>query len=340
MTRRQRWIATLWRATALCVPDMSPAWRRAALGAAAFVFAACGPARAATLRVFNELASPDIRLSDLFAGLEATPDRLLGAAPDPGGRVIVEAPQLAAIARDFGVAWRPESGAERAVLERAGTKLPMAIVLSALRDALRAAGAPANAELELPGFTPPVLPAGSAPSTSVGQVSYDSGTGRFTALLAVTVPGIAPVNERLGGQLVAMADTVVLTHHLRPGTILTGDDVRTARLHAALLHGNIALTEEDAVGQALRHDMPAGQPLSAGDVMRPRLVERNDVVRMSLEAGGIVLAAQGIAMEEGGMGDRIRVQNPASRAVVIAEITGSGTVRVTPGQSPIVVAVQ
>lgn len=340
MTRRQRWIATLWRATALRAPDMILLWRRAALGGAAFLIAAVSPARAATLRVFNELASPDIRLSDLFAGLDATPDRLLGAAPAPGGRIIVEAPQLAAIARDFGVAWRPDSGAERAVLERAGTPLPMAIVLSALRDALRAAGAPADGELQLPGFTPPVLPSGSTPNTSVGQVSFDSGTGRFTAVLAVTAPGSAPLNERLDGQLLAMADTVVLTHHLRPGTILTGDDVRAVRLHATLLHGNIALAAEDAVGQALRHDMPPGQPITAADIMRPRLVERNDVVRMSLEASGIVLAAQGVAMEEGGMGDRIRVQNPASRAVVIAEITGSGTVRVTPGQSPVVVAAQ
>src|SRR5271154_2287067 len=111
-SRRQRWIATLLRATALCSPNIRLSWRRAAL--AALWLAGSNPAHAATLRGFNELASPDIRLSDLFACLQATPDRLLGAAPAPGGRVIVEAPQLAAIARDFGVTWRPASGAERA----------------------------------------------------------------------------------------------------------------------------------------------------------------------------------------------------------------------------------
>jgi flagella basal body P-ring formation protein FlgA len=340
MTSRRRWIATLWRASALCAPDIRLMWRSAALGAAAVMLAAGNPTHAATLRVFNELASPDIRLSDLFARLETTPDRWLGPAPAPGGRVIVEAPQLAAIARDYGVAWRPESGAERAVLERAGTPLPMKIVLTALHDALLAAGAPPDADIELPGFTPPVLPAGSIAHTAVAQMSFDSGNGRFTSLLAVTAPDIAPINTRLDGQVVAMADTVVLTRHLRPGTVLSNEDIRAARLHATLLHGNIALTVADAVGQALRHDIPPGQPLSEADVMRPRLVMRNDLVRMNLEANGIVLAAQGLAMEEGGMGDRIRVQNPASHAVVIAEIIGSGAVRVTPGQSPIVVASQ
>jgi flagella basal body P-ring formation protein FlgA len=339
MTRRRlRWIATLLRHSALCTPDTRLFWRRAAF--AAITLTSCGASHAATLRVFNELASPEIRLSDLFASLESTPDRLLGAAPAPGGRVIVEAPQLAAIARDFGVAWRPDTGAERAVLERAGAPLPMKIVLAALHDALATAGAPADAEVELPGFTPPVLPAGSVALATVAQMSFDSGTGRFTAMLAVTSPDMAPLNARLAGQVVAMADTVVLTRHLRPGTILTADDVRTARLHATLLHGNSPITTGDAIGEALRHDMPPGQPLSEADVMRPRLVVRNDVVRMMLEAEGISLAAQGVALEEGGLGDRIRVQNPASHAVVLAEVTGSGTVRVTPGQTPIVVAAQ
>ncbi len=342
MTRRRlRWIATLLRQSALCTPDMRLLWRRAGIATVAASLLGAGmPANAATLRVFNELAGPQIKLSDLFASLDSTPDRLLGAAPAPGARVIVEAPQLAAIARDFGVAWRPASGAERAVLERAGAPLPMKIVQSALRDALAAAGAPTDAEVELPGFAPPMLPAGSAAHAAVAQLSFDSVTGRFTALLAVTSPETAPINTRIAGQVVAMADTVVLTHHMRPGIILTEADVRGVRLHATLLHGNAPLAGGDVVGQTLRHDMPPGQPVTAADVMRPRLVVRNAVVRMTLEADGISLTAQGVAMEEGGLGDRIRVQKPASHAVVIGEVTGGDAVRVTPGQAPIVVAAQ
>ena len=80
--------------------------------------------------------------------------------------------------------------------------------------------------------------------------------------------------------------------------------------------------------------------LSTADVARPLLVTRNGAVRMRLEAGGLVLAAQGVALEDGGLGDRVRVQNPSSHAVVAAEVTGDGDVRVEPSRPPTLAAAQ
>ncbi len=72
-------------------------------------------AMAASLRPLTTLAAPVVRLSDLFD--DAGPDsaRVLGTAPVPGARIVVEAAQLAAIARQFGVDWRPSSASDRAV---------------------------------------------------------------------------------------------------------------------------------------------------------------------------------------------------------------------------------
>ena len=56
---------------------------------------------------------------------------------------------------------------------------------------------------------------------------------------------------------------------------------------------------------------------------------------MVLDSPGIALTAQGQAMEGGAIGERIRVLNPVSRAVVEAEVTGSDRVRVAPGAMPL-----
>jgi flagella basal body P-ring formation protein FlgA len=253
---------------------------------------------------------------------------------------LVEAPQLAAIARDYGVAWRPASGSERAVLERAGAQMALKPIMTALRAALVAAGAALDADIDLPGFDPPTVPAGSDAIPAVAQLSFDAATGRFTALLAVSAPEMPPIHARLSGQVTVMVQAVILTRHVRPGIVVTAEDVRTARIRAGLLRGNPAVAADAVIGQALRHDMQAGQALTALDITRPRLVARNDVVRMTLQAGGIALAAQGIALEDGGEGDRIRVQNPSSHAVMIAEITAADEVRVTPDHTPLIVAAQ
>jgi flagella basal body P-ring formation protein FlgA len=314
-------------------------WRRALL-LAACAGLVCFPAQAANLRPYRALAGNIVRLSDLFDALGQTPDRDLGPAPAPGDRITVEAPQLAAIASDFGVAWRPRSGAERAVLERGGVPMDAQSILAPLRRALTQAGAPEDADIETPGFTPPTLPAGSTAKPDVGQVVYDAGSLHFSATLSVADAGMAAIHLRISGQILPVTGATVLTHHVRPGSKLRDEDLRTARLHANLLRGNAPLNRDAVLGMTLRHDVAPGQPITAPDLARPLLVTRTGAVRMRLDAGGLMLSAQGVALEDGGMGDRVRVQNPSSHAVVMAEVTGDGEVRVEPGRPPVVLATQ
>src|SRR5215472_17511638 len=105
-------------------------------------------ADAATLRTMTTLHAPVVLLSDLFDDAGANAGRVLGPGPGAGGRIVVEAAQLSAIARHFGVDWRAASGADRAVLERPGRPLRRDDVLKAVRDALVAAGASGDCDVE------------------------------------------------------------------------------------------------------------------------------------------------------------------------------------------------
>src|SRR5262252_9473961 len=117
-----------------------------------------GHADAATLRTMTTLHAPVVRLSDLFDNAGANADRVLGPGPGAGGRIVVEAAQLGAIARQFGVDWRPASPADRAVLERPGRPLRRDDVVDAVRSALVSSGASADCDIDLAGFTPPLVP--------------------------------------------------------------------------------------------------------------------------------------------------------------------------------------
>src|SRR6202012_4691786 len=101
---------------------------------------ACTQAEAAALRSMTTLHSPNVYLRDLFDDAGENADRLLGPGPGPGGRIVVEAAQLNAIARQFSVTWRSVSGADRAVLEWPGHPLRTEDVIDAVRLAITAAG--------------------------------------------------------------------------------------------------------------------------------------------------------------------------------------------------------
>jgi flagella basal body P-ring formation protein FlgA len=89
-----------------------------------------------------------------------------------------------------------------------------------------------------------------------------------------------------------------------------------------------------AEGQALRRAIQAGLPIQLGDLGRPIIVVKGQPLVLSLDGPGIALTAQGVANEAGGIGERIHVTNPYSRAVLEADITGPGQARVVPGSVP------
>jgi flagella basal body P-ring formation protein FlgA len=293
------------------------------------------PAAAATLRTATTLQGAVVRLSDLFDEAGPRGTRVLGPSPAPGARIVVEAAQLAAIARQFGVDWRPASPADRSVLDRPGRLLPREEVVAALRAALAGVGGPSDGDLELPGFTAPMLPLESHAEAAIEQLDYEGASGRFTATLAVTGGDMPVQRMRLSGRVQEMVDLPVLQHRLPMGSVVQPGDLQTARVRAMALRGEVVRDAADAVGMVLKHPAVAGQPLSAADLMRPVMVPKGARVAMELFTPGLAVTGQGVALEAGGAGERIRVLNPVSRAVLEVEVIGPDRVRVTPGSSPL-----
>src|SRR3954468_18378432 len=77
-----------------------------------------------------------LRLGDIFEGAGPRAGQAIGAAPAPGRRLVIEAAQLAALARAHGLAWRPLSAQERVVVERPGQSLPREEIAAALQGEL------------------------------------------------------------------------------------------------------------------------------------------------------------------------------------------------------------
>jgi flagellar basal body P-ring formation protein FlgA len=285
---------------------------------------------AATLRTMTTLHGPVVYLRDLFDDAGANADRALGPGPGPGGRIVVEAAQLDAIARQFRVDWRTSSKADRAVLQWPGSPLPHADAVAAVRAALVAAGASEECEVQLPGFSPPVVPLGATSRVEVSQLDYDRSSGRFTAALNVLAEGMDPINTRLTGRADDTISLPVATMRLPAGTVLSPEDLHIARIHTSLVHGEVVRSLPQAMGMQLKRQLAPGQPLATAELAPPTMVQRGATVEMQLNAPGLSLVGKGVALEAGAEGERIRVQNPSSHSVVEAEVAGPGLVRVMP----------
>ncbi len=123
---------------------------------------------------------------------------------------------------------------------------------------------------------------------------------------------------------------VVPSHDIPRGATLSQSDLTFATTPNAVMSGT-ALAMDDVVGMQTRRALRTGEILRVEDVRRPVLVTKGTMVTMSFEAPGIVLTATGRAMSEGGMGESVTIQNPASYRQITAVVTGPGQVRAQVG---------
>jgi len=286
-------------------------------------------------RAVSVLADGTIRLSDLFDGLGENGDAALGTAPPPGGRIIVETSQLAAIARARGIAWRPLTGSERVVIERPGRSLEPEEIEDVLRASLAPLGLEEEAELETPGFSPPTVPRGAFVQIMAEQGHLDPASRRFSATLVVAAEGMPTWRQRIAGRAIATTPAVIATRRIGRGEILGPEDVRLVRLRAERLRSGAATSLAEVVGQQARRPLGPELPVLAADVAQPVMIERDALVVLVLDSPGLSLVAQGRALEAAARGETLPVMNLSSRSIVEGVAIAPGRVRVVAGSTPV-----
>ena len=127
---------------------------------------------------------------------------------------------------------------------------------------------------------------------------------------------------------------VVPAHDIPRGQTIAESDLTYANVAGGGLMAGVVTSIVTAKDMEARRMLHAGEPFRADDVRRPIVVTKGQTVTMQFEAPGVELTAMGRAMGEGGVGDTVMVQNPASFRMVNGIITAPGTVVATGPASP------
>lgn len=131
---------------------------------------------------------------------------------------------------------------------------------------------------------------------------------------------VAGVPEQAGPQMV-----VVLARSVPRGALLTAEDILLA---PATLRGadTIFTDPADVIGRRTKAALGEGRPILLRQLEPVWLVAKGNPVVLLARAGGLAVSAPAEAMDDGGMGDVIRVLNLASGREVKAIVTGKNSV--------------
>ena len=120
------------------------------------------------------------------------------------------------------------------------------------------------------------------------------------------------------------AEVVVPVRPIRAREILVPQDFT---VKPATVPG--ALSSLDGIsGQEARVALYPGRPLRPGDIGPPAVIDRNDLITLVFNRGGLRIVADGRALGRGAVGDVIRVMNLSSRTTLTGRIDEDGKVSV------------
>ncbi|MCW7752375.1 flagellar basal body P-ring formation chaperone FlgA [Desulfobotulus sp. H1] len=155
-----------------------------------------------------------------------------------------------------------------------------------------------------------------------------TGTGsRVRGQFPVYVDGNSAGNLRFVAQIDRMGTVLVATRNLEKDGMIRPEDLRQERRDITGLRGDVLSHPDQALGMALRLRVGEGDVLRSDRLIRPPLVRRGDPVRMVVESDNLRVHTSGQALRDGGLGDRIPVENLRTGKVVQGEVMAAGRVR-------------
>jgi flagella basal body P-ring formation protein FlgA len=305
--------------------------RAALLLAAALLPAA---AVAAEPRGQVEVTGEIVTVGDLFTDAGDAANQPVFYAPAPGQSVEIGPNFLHRVALGFDLDWRPGTGGlSRVIVSRAAIRIGTDALAPVALDAVAARiGAGFDADRTQIDFDSGIathfLPVGVEPAMSARDIAYDPRSRRFTMVIDVA-PGTAhAASIRVSGRLHSVVMAPVLVRAVSRGEPIGPADIAWMEIEADRLSANVILDPERLVGFVARRALSPNQPVAEADVEAPLAVRRGETVTMVLQTGAMTLTAQGQALQDGSVGDVIRVINTQSSRTIEATVEAPGVVRV------------
>lgn len=152
--------------------------------------------------------------------------------------------------------------------------------------------------------------------------------GNFRLRVVAVVDGKPRVHRDVSVTLRRRAMVLVAAEDLRPNDAVTRSQVKLEEREIAYAAKGILQDPSAVDGHFPRRRMSKGQVLHRHDFRGPPIIFKNGHVDIVMKVGQMILDAKGVAMDDGALGETIRVRTGKKRRIVRGKILDSSTVEV------------
>lgn len=177
----------------------------------------------------------------------------------------------------------------------------------------------------------------------VVDLTTDTAAQRFTVSLnfsteaALNKPGRTLGNLVVSGRYEEMREVPVIKYRLKDKDVIREEDIGWQKLPASRLRRDTVLDAEALIGKSPVRSLSPERPVRLAEIQSPPLVFRLNPVKMLYQTEHVQIQAVGTAMQDGAMGEKIKVRNDDSGIELDAIVIDRGRVEILP---PITLAVR
>ncbi|WP_457621902.1 flagellar basal body P-ring formation chaperone FlgA [Persephonella sp.] len=129
-----------------------------------------------------------------------------------------------------------------------------------------------------------------------------------------------------------LRNVIAAKKYIKRGEIITEDNIKVIKTDQNVRK---PFTDtEDIIGSTAKRDIYEGEIITESMVVPDYKVKRKSYVKVIYSRNNIRIEIQGLALENGKLGDFIKVKNISSGKILVCKVIGKDTVLYTGGQQP------
>ncbi len=274
-----------------------------------------------------EVSSEYIKLGDIFENLSDNSEKQILKAPKVGRNFTLSAQDLLVIAKNNSIDWRPENNFVSLKITRLGKEISLLEIEQLIKDALLLEGIPEDYELvfankNLSFF----VPFEKEKEISITSFSYNPRNGQFIAL--AVAGNDETYSMRITGRALPTITIPVLTKNIEKGDVILETDVSMQNVRKDAAKSRAIADLSEIIGKEAKRNLYAGDFLNKDDLIERFEVQKGKLITVIFTIKNMMLSAQAKALENGTVGDVIKVINPTSKQVFAVTVTGNNAAEV------------
>jgi flagella basal body P-ring formation protein FlgA len=170
-------------------------------------------------------------------------------------------------------------------------------------------------------------------SLTAGKITYEvtprrneNYLGSITLGLVFMVNGKAEKKIWVSAEIDASQKAVVCNRTLPRNHLISPDDIRLDTLSLKEFPGDVITDPLEAIGKRTKRTIDVNSPLRVNSLEVMPLVKRGDLVTIVAESDAVKITTQGVAIENGGKGEMVKVINTGSQKEVYGTVRDTRTV--------------